>query len=1130
MPDQGGATTPGALRRALFQDVPYILDSLWRWGEFRVNRLGTVEFEDPHRYVMRPAWQSGAFMLYVLMCAFAIFGPTWDALCALRGFGFANTMRNVASVLLFIGAALIFMRLLNAVTFQLTRRAEILAALRPDVDASNESPFANLARTQEHAERRFQNMRVALDRRAQEHLGNLSGFFRVLPRLRANDAWSLVFGLLVLMFGSLLVVAPIAATAYGLRFGETDAMSCTRLEHSGLVVAQFVALLLLLGGGWWLWRSFGRAHALRTCLALLLLLAAVIGALWLWFTPAHPSEAAGGFYPHIYLLFLAVLFGVALFARLLGHIMFSGFGASQAFRDSMSSVDLLRNERTAPDVSNLRLVSALFNGVTANPLHFFLLPSFVAFVAPTDWLQWLVPMFALVSLILLVYGSLSSRWEQMLMYVRRWFLVGTPLVMSLAVILVAVLRLLDVQYVSTVVDATPVGVLFIFIVMMYVAFWFFEYWINRWLGEELLELLGADRHACPGFVKYGFKGTDPPPWASTEGRVIALHGMGRFVAQGWFERKEPRPGERPREHAFTTYGMVELFDALGERLDKGEESAHDVRRRVRLYFTLINMLLIAGAAGLFLWHLNWSRPLAVAPMVQASAIKPEQVSKAELVAQARASGDALAQRLLAQAAERRPSLVVAASGGGTRAAVYTAVALEGMGQIHRARDVVLLSGVSGGGVSAAVFASRFASLRDANPRDETREHPGPWMKYVATVSQPFIQDVLEGAGELRISGRASLGVLLQESLERRAFAPEFTGIDTFAKLEDPALILNSAISGHPYSDSELLQGRVAAPGQSCVSQSRPYANLAGGRLIFTNLDNLSGFPSPSADVPDMWLPYRIVNDGSVELAAASALTANFPPVFSNARVRLITRESGECPAQSYFVTDGGATENLGLVSALFALRGTLAQLPETAALGDIHVLALEASAIDYDYRDDRGVGAATGGSKERINAGLTQVLLREVGALVAQHGAALRVHYLPLPVAFRSRGGFGTHWMFARNVRVTNPLLAVAPSWKEALMSHEKVKDHVDLSREEVMVIWRALFDPRQPICKTAEDYLLDGTTAPPGWTPAVQNVSRWICGRDDHRNHRQLLPDYQVEAWQNVVRELGRIQPGPSD
>ena len=55
---------PGALRSALFLDVPYILDSLWRWGEFRANRLGSVEFDDPHNYVLRPAWQSGTFALF----------------------------------------------------------------------------------------------------------------------------------------------------------------------------------------------------------------------------------------------------------------------------------------------------------------------------------------------------------------------------------------------------------------------------------------------------------------------------------------------------------------------------------------------------------------------------------------------------------------------------------------------------------------------------------------------------------------------------------------------------------------------------------------------------------------------------------------------------------------------------------------------------------------------------------------------------------------------------------------------------------------------------------------------------------------------------------------------------------
>ena len=1125
MTDETGPEAPGALRRALFQDVPYILDSLWRWGEFRLNRLGSVQFEEPHAYVPRAAWKCGAFGLYALVCVFAIFGPTWDALCALGGFGFITHVRNVTSLLLFVAAAWAFMRLLNAVTAQLTRRAEVMAALRPAIDTANASPFTGLAQAQAQTERRFQNVRVAIDRRAEEHVGNLKRFFTALPRLQRADAWSLLFGLIVLMFGSLLVVAPVVATAYGLRFGESDPMSCVHMDHPGLVWAQLAALAVLLGGGWMLWRGFGKAHAFRTCLALSLLLLGVVAALWLWFTPPVPSEAAGGFYPHVYLLFVGALLAVALFGRLLAHIMFSGFTAGQTFRDAMSSEDLLRNERTPPDVSNLRLLSALINGVSANPPHFALLPAFVAFMSPSDWLWWLVPLFTLVSLVLIMYGSLSSRWEQMLVYVQRWFLVGTPLVMSIAVILIGALRLLDVQYVSTVLDATPVGVLFIFIVMMYVAFWFFEFWINRWVGEELLEVLGADRRACRGFVAVGFKPGDPAPWASPAGRVIALHGTGRFVAQGWFERQDPLTGESPREHAFTTYGLVELFQALTSRQQKGMDFAHDVRRRVHLYFTLINLLLFAAAVGLFLWHLDWSRPLAVEPMVRASAIKPEVVTRAERQALALASGDALAHRLLLQAAEQRPSLIVAASGGGTRAAVYTAVALEGMGQINRARDVVLLSGVSGGGVSSAVFASRFATLRHANPRDESPEKPGPWMKYVAAVSQPFIQDVLEGAGELRIAGSASLGVLLQESLERRAFAPEFTDAGTFAKLQDPQLILNSAISGHPYSDSELLAGRVAAPGESCVSQSRPYANLAGGRLIFTNLDNLSGFPEPSADVPDMWLPYRIVNDGDVELAAASALTANFPPVFSNARVRLMTRDSVKCPAQSYFVTDGGATENLGLVSALFALRGTLGQLPDDARLTDIHVLALEASAIDYDYRDDRGVGAATGGSKERINAGLTQLLVKEVGALVARHGGALRVHYLPLPVAFRSRGGFGTHWMFARNVRVTNPLLAVAPSWKEAMLG-EEIKDHVDLERAEVMVTWRALFDPRQPICKTAEDYRRDPGTAPPGWTPGVQVVSRWICGEDDARgNVRHLEPDYQVEAWQTVVRELGRLQ-----
>jgi hypothetical protein len=134
------------------------------------------------------------------------------------------------------------------------------------------------------------------------------------------------------------------------------------------------------------------------------------------------------------------------------------------------------------------------------------------------------------------------------------------------------------------------------------------------------------------------------------------------------------------------------------------------------------------------------------------------------------------------------------------------------------------------------------------------------------------------------------------------------------------------------------------------------------------------------------------------------------------------------------------------------------------------------------------------------------------------------VHYLPLPVAFRSRGGFGTHWMFARNIRVTNPLLAAAPNWRDSLFNGGTMEDHVELTRREVMVAWRALFDPREPLCTRAEVYAKSPSARPPGWSRDVQLVTRWICGHDDLRATKPLLPDYQVEAWETVVRELGRL------
>jgi hypothetical protein len=1118
---------PNAWLRAVFQDVPYGLDSLWRWTEFRANRLGRVGFTDPHAFNLRPSWKSGAFILFGLMSWFAVLGPTPDAFCSLAGTEFANLVRVLTAAAIAVAGVLIGRRVFDWAMVHLAREADRMAW-------ENGMPPPEKTKPRSASKWKWADtVRAwAATEQEQRRLANLDIFIRAMPHVKAGDRKPLYLTMVFFALGSLLVFVPFAGASLALFNADADPLACARMDHPAPAAAQFVVLALVLLGGLFIWKRICELGSFKTFVGSTLLLGVGLLVLWWFFTPHAPlmySEAQGGFYPHVYMILIGGLMAIAWWARRLARRLLSNVEGSALLRQSLQSRDLLELRTDKPDVSGVRLLSAMVNGVTTHLLHFLLLPAFVVFIAPANLMWTFFWAFLGVSAILLSYGSLSSRWAQMLVYVQRWFLVGTPLVLSFIVILLAALRLKDVQYVSTILDATPMGVLFIIVLMVYVAFWMFEYWINRWAGERLLGLLSDDATLGKGFVGCPFKlppGDPSPsdPHATTgeeRGRYIALHGTGRFVVQGWFQRQRPGPQESELDDSFVTFGLVELFETLGGKQGRGAEAAKEVHRRVHLYFTFINMALLAAAVGLWFWHKNWTRPLAVHPMVDAVTIKPEEVSDAALRAKALREGDGLAKRLQSQASQARPAIVVAASGGGTRAAVYTAVALEGMAQIDRARDVVMLSGVSGGGVSAAVFASRFDALRHSDPRKEPQDGSGPWAQYVDAVAQPYIQDVLEGVGELRIAGSWSLGSLLQESLERRAFAPRMTGIDTFGKLGDPALILNSAISGHPYADSEVLKGRVAAPAadSNCNEQARPYANLAGGRLIFTNLGNLSGFPERSTDVPDLWLPYRIVTDGSVKLSSASALTANFPPVFSNARVRLKSSEQGVCP-QSYFVTDGGATENLGLVSALYALRGTLSQMEPGSAIGDIHVLALEASAIDYDYSDDRGVGAATGGSKERINSGLTQSLLREVDGLVASHGARLRVHYLPLPVAFRSRGGFGTHWMFARKITVVNPLLAEAPGTWESLLP-EGGKDKISLKRKDVMVTLRALFDPTDPVCSRAERIHADKKAAPKGWNRRVQTVSRWICGHDDLRNTPALLPDYQIEAWAQVVKDL---------
>ena len=287
------------------------------------------------------------------------------------------------------------------------------------------------------------------------------------------------------------------------------------------------------------------------------------------------------------------------------------------------------------------------------------------------------------------------------------------------------LRLLDVQYVSTLLDAAPFGTVFRTLTMLYVAAWFFEYWLNYWPGARLLNALGTpiDKHGDVIKLPDGPK-SDKAEELQTHGRFLSLHGSGRVCAQGWLERPKPAAWEPRRDSAFSTYDYMGLFRRALPARGMTRTFLHTLHRRLQLYFYGVNTLLAVLAGTLWYVHMSYAVPLAADPVVVAHVVPAAVGTKSNLSPPSEAGTRSPPRADRGRGAVEAPG-----------AALYTEQALEGLARLQHAKDIVLLSGVSGGGVAAAVFAHRFAALTGTTPGKH------PWNDYLTDVTQPFRQDV-----------------------------------------------------------------------------------------------------------------------------------------------------------------------------------------------------------------------------------------------------------------------------------------------------------------------------------------------------------------------------------------------------
>jgi len=168
------------------------------------------------------------------------------------------------------------------------------------------------------------------------------------------------------------------------------------------------------------------------------------------------------------------------------------------------------------------------------------------------------------------------------------------------------------------------------------------------------------------------------------------------------------------------------------------------------------------------------------------------------------------------------------------------------------------------------------------------------------------------------------------------------------------------------------------------------------------------------------------------VTAAAALNANFPPVFANGAVDILSNDSKDV-LERFWVTDGGATDNRGIISLLYALQSALDE--QTKACGkkcksyamqrpEIHIIIADASAATIDYSADRGVGSKFGAAQKFAS----QLMLKQIAQAKKAYGdmgGEIHEHYLSMPAVLRMRGGLGTHWMMPVQVTlkdITEPV------------------------------------------------------------------------------------------------------------
>lgn len=736
--------------------------------------------------------------------------------------------------------------------------------------------------------------------------------------------------------------------------------------------------------------------------------------------------------------------GVAIVCALVLALPAAWLLASSLFRsnaggglaDSLGKVELFL-PRNRYDFMGRGPIAALVSALVIAPIRYpveLLLPgSLLTLFVPDHYLGYAFYVSAIVAWITLFLGILFDRLMEILQTIGRLFFIGPQRVISVVVIVVAVLRLADVHYITYLFNAGSGGygntTLMRYIAFAYAVAWYYAFWCDHFVARRLMRLMDKQHQTItPVEIAYDYEGSETLSTVCNQGRTIALHGAGRLKVEGRYEDRYQRQTKAASDRAIqfmTPAEVLAQFRAQLERLPAEQAPAGDLLASLRNFqrSTLVYPALVGALAyGLIGGPAVFTFLRAIQP--PELAIHSERHVGKQPAAFLFGSGEPNGGCGPLQ--PTTPRIAVVASGGGTRAAIYTASLLRGLAEHDQICNVVLVSGVSGGSAALGYFALHEQELRRPRGTLDVKA----WDDFSQAMALPFIEQVIDGASDMRftfgrwhwassacreakrpnddvtgwIPARSRLGAILAES-----FACEM-GAGT---MEAPSfgVMLNTAIVGSFSNDSPSCQTdrNLSLPERATRCRQFLDAAQAGGRLVLTNL----AAPASPPDDGSLHMQLVTLDNADISIARAAALSANFPPVFPDAAIDIEAKTR-------YWVTDGGAVENRGAMTLYYSIRDAFRSAPQPSqVLPPLHVVIADVSASAGRYSESFGFGSVLGAGGQ-LGLGLETELRSAIEKFYCDHNSEVTIHEITMPRVYRD-GGIGTHWLLPNSLSFTNP-------------------------------------------------------------------------------------------------------------